>query len=55
MLGGRKERQEMVDRRYCLSVRKQCDLLCVNRSNLYYSPQKERYEFNADDGMIKST
>ena len=31
----------MVDRRYRLSVRKQCDLLCVNRSNLYYSPQKE--------------
>lgn len=31
----------MVDKQHRLSLRKQCDLLCINRSNLYYSPQKE--------------
>ncbi|MHA6727063.1 IS3 family transposase [Chryseobacterium sp. A301] len=36
-----KERREMIDKQYRLSVRKQCDLLCINRSNLYYSPKKE--------------
>ncbi|WP_227411592.1 IS3 family transposase [Cruoricaptor ignavus] len=39
---GIKERQEMIDRKHRLSIRKQCDLLCINRSNLYYSPQRER-------------
>ncbi|QOR73875.1 hypothetical protein IMZ16_00005 [Cruoricaptor ignavus] len=32
----------MIDRKHRLSIRKQCDLLCINRSNLYYSPQRER-------------
>ena len=36
-----KERREMIDKQHRLSVRKQCDLLCINRSNLYYSPKKE--------------
>lgn len=25
-----------------LSIRKQCDLLCVHRSGLYYQPQEEK-------------
>ncbi len=36
-----KERREMIDKQHRLSVRKQCGLLCINRSNLYYSPKKE--------------
>ena len=31
----------MIDKQHRLSVRKQCGLLCINRSNLYYSPKKE--------------
>ncbi|WP_396022214.1 IS3 family transposase [Chryseobacterium suipulveris] len=31
----------MVDKNYELSVRRQCDLLCISRSSLYYSPKKE--------------
>ena len=36
-----KERREKIDKQHRLSVRKQCGLLCINRSNLYYSPKKE--------------
>jgi putative transposase len=40
-----KERQQMVDKHYpVLSVSKQCDLLEIHRSGLYYSPVAERME-----------
>ncbi len=40
-----KERQQMVDKHYpVLSVSKQCDLLEIHRSGVYYSPVAERME-----------
>lgn len=37
----------MVDQKHQLSIRKQCDLLCISRSNLYYSHKKES-DYNLD-------
>lgn len=39
-----KERRELVDNEGKLSVRKQCELLCIHRSGLYYKPQGEKSE-----------
>lgn len=32
---------EMLEKTHKLSIRKQCNLLCICRSNVYYSPKKE--------------
>lgn len=37
----RKERFAMVDKTLNLSLRRQCDLLCIPRTNLYYKAQSE--------------
>lgn len=37
----------MIDKNYKISVRKQCELLCISRSNLYYSPKRES-DYNLD-------
>lgn len=42
-----KERIGMVDKGEKISIRKQCDLLCISRSSLYYSP-KEESDFNLE-------
>lgn len=39
-----KEREKCVSKAEKLSIRKQCDLLSVNRSNLYYEPSSESQE-----------
>lgn len=31
----------MISKEHRLSLRKQCNLLCINSSNLYYSPKRE--------------
>lgn len=36
-----KERKKMISKEHRLSLRRQCNLLCINRSNLYYSPKRE--------------
>lgn len=36
-----KERIAMVDKEDKISIRQQCNLLCISRSSLYYSPNKE--------------
>ena len=38
------ERREMVDQEHVLSIRKQCSLLLIQRSGLYYSPLGEKQE-----------
>ncbi len=37
-----KERLDLIDREHVLSTRKQCEILSVHRSGLYYKPQGER-------------
>jgi putative transposase len=39
-----KERQELVDKEEGMSIRKQCEVLSVNRSSLYYAPVGESEE-----------
>jgi putative transposase len=39
-----KERQELVDKEEGMSIRKQCEVLSVNRSGLYYTPVGESEE-----------
>lgn len=39
-----KERIELIDREHVLSTRKQCELLSVHRSGLYYKPMGEKEE-----------
>jgi len=39
-----KERREFIDNEHVLSKRKQCDILSINRSGLYYSPLGEKQE-----------
>ena len=39
-----RERRELVDNEHVLSTRKQCDILSINRSGLYYSPLGEKQE-----------
>jgi putative transposase len=38
------QRRELVDSKYKLSVREQCDLLSIHRSGLYYAPRGEKQE-----------
>jgi len=38
------QRRELVDNEYKLSIRKQCDILSVHRSGLYYKPCGEKQE-----------
>lgn len=38
------ERIELIDSKHVLSVRKQCEVLSVHRSGLYYKPQNEKKE-----------
>lgn len=38
------QRRKLVDYQYALSVRKQCDLLSIHRSGLYYQPKGESEE-----------
>jgi len=40
----RDARQKMVSRDHKLSIRRQCSLLTLTRSNLYYEPKGERAE-----------
>src|SRR5665811_927062 len=37
-----KERLDLIDREHTLSARKQCEILAVHRSSLYYNPQGEK-------------
>ena len=39
-----KERLDLIDREHTLSARKQCEILSVHRSGLYYNPQGEKKE-----------
>jgi putative transposase len=39
-----KDRQELVDKEEGMSIRKQCEVLSVNRSSLYYAPVGESEE-----------
>ena len=39
-----KQRRELIDPAHKLSVRKQCEVVYVHRSGLYYSPQGEKKE-----------
>ncbi len=39
-----KQRRELIDNEHKLSVRRQCDLLSIHRSGLYYKPQGEKPE-----------
>ena len=39
-----KERQELVNKEEVMSIRKQCEVLSVNRSGLYYAPVGESEE-----------
>ncbi len=39
-----KQRRELIDNEHGLSVRRQCDLLSIHRSGLYYKPQGEKPE-----------
>jgi putative transposase len=38
------ERLNLIDNQYDLSIRKQCEVLSVNRSSLYYAPKGENPE-----------
>jgi len=38
------QRRNLVDNQHILSVRRQCDLLSINRSGLYYKPKGEKQE-----------
>ena len=38
------QRQKLVDNQHKLSIRKQCDLLSIHRSGLYYAPKGESQE-----------
>jgi len=38
------QRRELVDNQHILSTRRQCDILSVHRSGLYYKPQGEKQE-----------
>ena len=38
------QRRELVDNQHVLSARKQCEVLSVHRSGLYYKPQGEKQE-----------
>ncbi len=38
------QRQNLVDTQHDLSVRKQCELLSIHRSGLYYAPKGESQE-----------
>jgi len=38
------QRREFIDNQHDLSIRKQCDLLSIHRSGLYYSPKGENEE-----------
>ena len=38
------QRRELVDNQHVLSTRKQCEVLSVHRSGLYYKPQGEKQE-----------
>ena len=38
------QRRDLVDNQHDLSVRKQCDILSVHRSGLYYKPLGENPE-----------
>src|SRR5664279_4323228 len=37
-----RERLDLIDSEYILSTRKQCKILVVHRSSLYYKPQGEK-------------
>jgi putative transposase len=37
-----RERLDLIDREHTLSARKQCEILAVHRSSLYYNPQGEK-------------
>lgn len=39
-----KQRRELIDNDHVLSIRRQCHVLSVHRSGLYYKPQGERQE-----------
>lgn len=38
------QRRELVDNQHVLSARKQCDILSIHRSGLYYKPKGEKQE-----------
>lgn len=38
------QRRNLVDNRHSLSIRKQCDLLSVHKSGIYYAPKGEKQE-----------
>ncbi|MBA7528737.1 IS3 family transposase ISDsp4 [subsurface metagenome] len=38
------QRRELVDNQHVLSTRKQCDILSIHRSGLYYTPRGEKQE-----------
>jgi putative transposase len=38
------QRRQMVDNQHTLSLRRQCDLLSVHRSGIYYKPRSEKQE-----------
>jgi len=38
------ERRDLVDNQYDLSVRKQCEILSIHKSSLYYTPKGEKPE-----------
>ena len=37
-----RERLDIIDSEHVLSIRKQCEILSVHRSGLYYNPQGEK-------------
>lgn len=39
-----KERRELIDNEHVLSTRKQCDILSIHRSGLYYGSLGEKQE-----------
>ena len=39
-----KERRELIDNEHVLSTRKQCNILSIHRSGLYYGPLGEKQE-----------
>ena len=38
------QRRKLIDKQHDLSVRKQCQVLCIPRSSLYYAPKGEKAE-----------
>jgi putative transposase len=38
------QRRNLVDNQHSLSIRKQCDLLSIHRSGIYYAPKGESAE-----------